>query len=241
MGKLISRQIVLILMLFPILAQGQDVPGYLGKRHVLSYDFSFFPTKQTIGENLITEEGWTMNFKSGVSLDYICSKRIALTVGMDYLETYIQGKTWYHFQTVDGFFSIKGFRNPKISSLGWTAGLKAYFDHIAPLGSNFELKFLYRKSSFTDFGIVDTSTFNNTELSVEQYGISLGFGVTRAVTNHFLISYGMYFNLILPPKELLNIEKNSKFYLYYNLENNIRERVQLKDLVHFKMAIAYIF
>lgn len=228
------KKLILVFLIAPLLSQAQSIPGYLGRKQIISYDFSFFPSITTTNNEDLAE-GIVRKFtsKSGITYDYIYDKQTALTASFDYTYTFIEAVTGIP----DGFTFA---RNPKINSFGFSIGAKTYLQHLAPLGSQIELKLLYRNSYISDFGTDDEIPTSVEGSKVSQFGFGIGYLKSRVIKDHFVFSYGMNVNFLLSPSDILFIDTAPVFFFNETLKENIKTRIQLKEAFYMKLSIGYL-
>lgn len=229
------KKFILIFLAAPFLSQAQSIPGYLGKRQVVSFDFNFIPSfVVTNNEDMTDDIAIKMTYKNGISYDFISDKSWSYTGSLDFTQTYMEA-------TAADFNGYDHIRNPKISSIGIGAGIKIYLQHLAPLGSHLELKLLYRNSYVSDYGFEEEIVNGIEELNVSQLGFGIGYMKSRVFNDHFVFSYGMNLNMLLSLSDILFIDTAPIFNLGSDvLKDNIKTRIQLKETIYMKFSIGYL-
>lgn len=194
---------------------GQEAPGYLGKKLIISYSGNISPTPFHPNKN--GENGFSkFTYKHKISADYVRTRKTS--IGMSF-ELYSTG--------LDNEFEIIG-SNPNASSF---SGLTSFQDRnygilnvkgigfyrlkfkkgIAPLGKYniLGVKLLVAStdlstSNFTSSNGDDAVSFNvnNHEATYLKLGLILGSGINRVIKDKVVLKFG--FNMTIIPLDIFN-------------------------------------
>lgn len=229
------KKFILIILFVPLLSPAQSVPGYLGKKQIISYEFNFIPSFiVTNNEDLADDIVWKMTYKNAISYDYIYNKTKSITGTLDYTHTFLEAAP-------DFLSNSKTLRNPQINSVGIGLGIKTYLQHLAPLGSHIECKLLYRYSYISDYGIEDDVSADLEDLKVSQFGFGIGYMKSRVFKDRFVFSYGMNLSILLSLPDITSIDTAPVFqFESEELKDIIKTRIQLKETIYFKFSIGYL-
>lgn len=239
------KKLTLLLVLAPLIVLGQNVPGYLGKRFIISYDLQ--PT-YALSDSYLTSEDATkeersMDFKNALDIEMVISKRGSLVFGVDYFSTYIKedisGTTIVDNKTIP-LFSLK---NSKVRSTGFSFGYKSYTKHLAPLGLNYDYRLVYRRSSIEDLQLNVDSPIVSTS-GTNQFGIRVGYYLNRMITDQIMITFGMNLSFIYlgdAEADSFRLDHYEPYLLSDGLALEGVRAVSSHEIFHLKLGIGYLF
>jgi len=249
--KLICNLTIVSLLL--TLAGHAQVPGYMGKRLSVGYDFSFAPAIFGEGYHPPTEYhtvNLVINTRHNFNLDYLISRDVSI------------GVTYKRFQTgTDAIFKVNYVDPYNYSDAGRTSAdyiipmktscfgvtLKKFrFERkgsLAPLGRYFEFQLMYM--SMHGEPVLDSSTNSNSNFFLDAEGNDFGtehmiaglFGVGRQMLyfDHLLVNTG--FECGLSTAGLFNGADSENEYEY---KKAIKSRAGGHILLNIYIGVGWI-
>lgn len=190
-------------------AEGQTIPGYMGKRITISYNpFTTLslgnPTNSTYPD---IDGGWA--FQHYFTVDYVLTKKISLIANVHTAKSFFvpqELRGLYNSQS-DLYIDYLLEEYPEMNSTGVDVGVRFYRKHLAPLGAYFELRagltrikipdVEYQRTSYVFVGSNQIVTANEPYI-VEGSGslnpmLGMAFGTNRVIADKFVLSYGLDF------------------------------------------------
>lgn len=241
------KKYIVVLLLFPLFSQGQNNPGYMGKKFIIGYGLNFAPSivaNFSFNEN--ERKNAPISTKNGLDLEYAVHKKYSLVFGMDYFSTSI-GEDYNGDIEINGnYIDYSSLENSKISSTGFSFGLKSYQKHLAPLGTNWEYRFLYRTSNVADL-LTTIDSLNIMGSNFVQFGFGVGYNVNRIIWDQIVLSIGINANIHFSLDEdlgelYLESTSNSSLESQSNtFKFRAASRVNIREIFYFKVGLGYLF
>jgi len=223
------KKALICFLLFPFLLKAQ-VPGYEGKRFIVSYNLDVLPNLAyvylNLGDNPLPVQ---VLFNNHINAEYVLGRRFSLAVDA----SYSRNKTFL----TDG--------NATVNT--GTYGLNCIFypDHdntLAPVGNYFKIRIF--TGSATASGNIVSNTFDDngypvtltvpeqTNLSIQGFGI--GFGNNMILHNHIVLtaSVDLDYNVLT-----FNANKIQQGASYQELTYDVQNHILDSYLFYFKLGI----
>ncbi len=205
MKKRIQGLFIVLLMLCSQYAQSQ-VPGYLGKRMNLSYEFSLYPNYLLVDMFDVglysPEESISYLYTSnGLVLDYVVSERVELSLKLSYAVS--PKKNFYYIERDAPFFDsyyIEEFHD--IKSMTYDIGFNLYVnDNVAPVGNFMRFSLFYANITDNTREAFETDLSRDISSSVPEktkaglFGLGFGYYHKRIIKDYFSLTLGCRMNL----------------------------------------------
>ena len=243
---LVMKKLIVLFAFLPLFAAAQNTPGYLGKRFILGYGLNITPSLGLASADEVPGEGsFKIITKNAFDLEYVIHKKYSLVVGLDAFNTYTAEEYNTTIDINGQNVRYESIENSKVSSLGFSFGLKSYQKHFAPLGSNWEYRVFYRTSSVSELQTTIDS-LNIMGSNFTQYGFSLGYNLNRISNDQIVIGIGFNLNLNLTmDANSGELYLDAAYSLYpedqqADLRGQAIRRVQVRDIFYFKFGIGYL-
>lgn len=244
------KKYILIIALLPILSFGQHNPGYMGKKFIVSYGLNLTPS---VGTGIFTNQadsedgGFKIVAKHALDFEYAFAKKFGLVLGLDAFSTYIAEDGDARIDINGSSVDYTSIENAKISSTGFSVGIKAYQSHLAPLGDNWEYRLNYRSNTVAELQTtIDSLNLPGGKFS--QYGFTIGYNVNRILYDQLVLSFGINFNFNFALGDvssdglyLWDREFTDEEVLNDNFIGMANTRVFYRELFYLKFGVGYLF
>jgi hypothetical protein len=252
---------IIIVIVLSAKLDAQIVPGYQGKKGIVSYQVSISPalTRPTFLNKVRNDDNYPkadesafvpFNFTHGVVLERVTGRKFSLAFEYNFIAT----KDYITFtqKTRDDLTGIDEkhtFTNAQIKLFGhYFGGALVFYGKraLAPYGKYFKLNAgqTITYSSFTQasYSTTPTSqvipstvyTFNTkgVRYSLPATSIGFGFGTNRIYKNKFVVSRGINLLLMLKPDYTFDSDQNAYDVMF--------KRMRGHDLLTFYIKIGFL-
>lgn len=205
MKKRIQGLCIILLVLCSPYAQSQ-VPGYLGKRMNISYEFSLYPNYLLVDlidvDVYSPEEGISYFYSSNaLIIDYVVSERVELSLKLSHAVS--PKKNYYYIERPNPFFDYyfeEGYH--EIRSTTYDFGCNVYVnDNVAPVGDFMRFSLFYanitdntREAFETDLSF-DISNSVPEKTKAGLIGLGFGYYHKRIIKDFFSLTFGCRMDL----------------------------------------------
>lgn len=246
------KRLLFLLLALPVASIAQHAPGYLGKRFTVEYNAFLFPSFFNPNSPEIKEQhSFISDVKPSINLQnylvgqYCASKKISLIASFGFNTTNFlapsgYGEIAYPYEADKGYsdFLINEYPTMKVRS--YSAGIRIYTQHFAPLGQYVEFRLGLAQIKTEDFsylniksGSLDSgNTYTIGGSSSWGPSTALAWGTSRVIKDVVMISYG--FDVSLYPFGIRNnrslLTQDTKASIYYDQGNTADNRKNLNDL-----------
>jgi len=180
----------LLLVTISLPLYSQSKAGYLGKRHMVSFDFAL--SKAFFEGNYIWD-------KTGGEYEFLAGEIFGLEIGYLYNKSKIQD---YYY---DKFYRYKSF---SLANHNFNLGISYYLErNLSPLGTFIRTEVLYIYNISNDYFSngtlmvnIDPNTtpdYTSQILTANNYGLAVVIGTKRIIKNSIVISIGMQIGFTL--------------------------------------------
>lgn len=209
----IFRSVSLLLLL--LLGSGsfaQSVPGYLGKRNIISYRGLIGPGFQPSGPEIFgfSEQGRPqakpdglfnngLFYENQLNFERVMSRKFSLRAALSqqsfhFGSSLIDDDGYYASFEQERYMSLEKFVPGR--ALGFEVGARWYYQHFAPMGWYFELHLGYQNVSYEGASFIrQTEDIPVSIISTEAGSINLltwgfGWGYQRIIQDKYLVGLG---------------------------------------------------
>ncbi len=251
----------IIFIVLSVKLNSQIVPGYQGKKGIISYKISISPalTRPTFFNKVRTDDNYPkadesafvpFNLTHGIMLERVTGRKFSFAFEYNFIAT----KDYINFtqKTRDGLTGAEEnhtFYNAQIKLFGHYFGGSLVFygkRALAPYGKYFKLNAgqTVTYSSFTQASYSTTPasqvvpspvyTFDTkgVRYSLSAASIGFGFGMNRIYKNKFVVSRGINYSLMLRPYYNSDNEQNAYDVMF--------KRMRGHDLLTFYIKIGFL-
>jgi len=195
--------LIIILMLLPVISKAQ-VPGYQGKRFILSYNLDVAPNLTYIYVNLSNPVPFQVFSNHHLNVEYVLWRRFSIGADVSFSQN-----------------------NPAILDSGnkahvttSTFGLNFIFypnhqNTIAPVGNYFKIRVF--EGNANSSGLIingNTNTWENDHTPIQKiYGFGIGFGNNLIVHNNIVLTASINMDLYLSSTNSVPLEEDVESHL----------------------------